>query len=61
MRLDGRNTRKGQGVDASSNGQCLESDRIQHEIKMTDDPHYRDWYRKQQKAKDRDDHGIDED
>lgn len=38
-----------------------EQARIQHEIKMTDDPIYREWYRKQQKAKEIDEHGINED
>ena len=38
----------------------LEKDQNQHEIKMTDDPHYRDWYRKEQKRKEIEEHGIDE-
>lgn len=33
---------------------------IQHEIKMTDDPHYRDQFRKEQRQKDIDENGIDE-
>lgn len=37
-----------------------ENARVQHDIRMTDDPHYRDSYREQQKAKQRGDHGIDE-
>lgn len=42
-------------------GQCDEAARIQHEIQMTDDPHYRDWHNKLQKQMDIDKHGIDED
>lgn len=38
----------------------LANARTQHEIQMTDDKHYRDWYRKQQKAKEIKEHGIDE-
>lgn len=37
-----------------------EQARIQHEIRMTDDPHYRDWYKKEQRRKEREQHGIDE-
>lgn len=33
----------------------------QHEIKMTDNPHYRDQFRKEQRRKEIDEHGIDED
>ena len=39
----------------------LEKDQNQHEIKMTDDPIYRDWYRQEQRRKEIDEHGIDED
>lgn len=49
-----------QNGESRSFGQCLERDRIQHEIQMTDDPHYRDWYRKQQRQKEIDEYGIDE-
>ena len=34
--------------------------RTQHEIKMTDDLHYREYYRKEQKRLEREEHGIDE-
>lgn len=51
---------KWQNGESLSSGQCLERDRNQHEIQMTDDPHYRDWYRKQQKQKEIDEYGIDE-
>jgi hypothetical protein len=37
-----------------------EYDRIQHEIKMTDDPIYREWYRKEQKRIEIEEQGIDE-
>jgi hypothetical protein len=38
-----------------------ENDEIQHEIKMTDDKHYRDWYNKKKKDEEIDQFGIDED
>ena len=38
-----------------------ENDEDQHEIRMTDDPHYREWYRKEQRRKEIEEHGIDED
>lgn len=37
-----------------------EQARIQHEIRMTDDPIYRDWYKKEQKRKEIEEHGINE-
>lgn len=37
-----------------------EHDRVQHEIKMTDDPIYREWYRKEQKRIEIEEQGIDE-
>lgn len=39
----------------------LEKEQDQHEIRMTDDPIYRDWYKKEQKRKEIEEHGIDED
>ena len=39
----------------------IEKDEDQHEIRMTDDPHYREWYRKEQRRKEIEEHGIDED
>lgn len=38
----------------------LENDRIQHEIKMTDDKHYRDWHNQKKKDDEIDQYGIDE-
>ena len=38
-----------------------EQARIQHEIKMTDDPIYRDWYRQEQRRKEIEENGINED
>lgn len=38
-----------------------ESDEIQHNIQMTDDKHYRDWYNKKQKQEEIDQYGINED
>lgn len=38
----------------------LEKDELDHEIKMTDDKYYRDWYNKKKKEEDRDFYGIDE-
>jgi hypothetical protein len=38
-----------------------EQDEIQHEIKMTDDKHYRDWYNQKKKDDEIDQFGIDED
>lgn len=34
---------------------------MEHNIRMTDDPLYRDWYRKRQKEKEIEEFGIDED
>ena len=38
----------------------LAKDEIQHEIKMTDDKHYKDWYNQKKKNDDIDQYGIDE-
>lgn len=50
-----------QNAEQILDGQCHEHDRIQHEIQMTDDKHYRDWYNKIQKQREIDEYGIDED
>ena len=50
-----------QNAEQILSGLCHERDRIQHEIQMTDDKHYRDWYNKIQKQKEIDEYGIDED
>lgn len=39
----------------------LENDRVAHEIRMTEDPHYRDACRKEQRRKEIEEYGIDED
>ncbi len=39
----------------------LEKDQDQHEIRMTDDPIYRDYFKKEQRRKEIESHGIDED
>lgn len=39
----------------------LEKDQDQHEIKMTEDPIYRDHFRKEQRRKEIDEHGINKD
>jgi hypothetical protein len=38
----------------------LENDQDQHEIRMTDDPIYRDHFKKVQRRKEIEEHGIDE-
>lgn len=50
-----------QNAEQILSGQCHERDRIQHEIQMTDDLIYRDWYKRTQKQKEIDEYGIDED
>jgi len=49
-----------QNAEQILDGECDERGRIQHEIQMTDDPIYRDWYNKIQKQREIDEYGIDE-